>query len=98
MVADWLLAMVPLVAAKVALVCPAATVTLVGTGKIVLLLLRPTITELAGALLSDTVQVVDALLVSVDGEQDRAVSCAGVPRFKVNVGAFAPVPAVTIAV
>ena len=55
-VAVWLLATVPLVAVNVALFCPAAIVTLAGTGRVVLLLASDTAAALAAALLSDTVQ------------------------------------------
>ena len=76
-VAVWLPTTVPLVAVKVALLWFAGTVTLAGTGKVAVLLVRETDVALEAALLSDTVQVVEALLVRADGEHDTEVSCAG---------------------
>ena len=80
-----MLATVPLVAVNVALLCPAAIVTLAGTGRVVLLLASDTAAALVAALLSDTVQVLFALLASVDGEHDTDVSCAGALAVSVNV-------------
>jgi hypothetical protein len=99
MVAVWLLPITPLVAVNVALLCPDGTVTLAGTGKLALLLLSDTTMALVAFLLSDTVQVVLALLARVDGEHDTPVNCAGAgaARLSVNVCAPPPVPAVTIA-
>jgi hypothetical protein len=84
-VAVWLLATVPLVAVNEALPCPAATVTLPGTGSVALLLASDTATALEAALLSDTVQLIVALLARLDGEHDTDVSCAGALALSVNV-------------
>jgi hypothetical protein len=48
--------------------------------------------------LSDTVQVLDALLPKLEGAQDSVVSCVGAVRFNVTVLVDPPVPAVTTAV
>ena len=77
MVAVWLLLTVPLVAVKVAVLWPAATVTLAGTGRVAELLASVTETGLAVTWLSDTVQVVLALLPRFEGEQETEVSWAG---------------------
>jgi hypothetical protein len=85
-VAVWLVAIVPAVAMKVVLVCPEAIVTLAGTGKVAVLLLSETAVELEAVLFSETVQVVVALLVSVDGEQESEESWGGgAARLTVNV-------------
>ena len=84
-VADWLLLMVPLVAVNVALLCPAETITLAGTCKIGMLLLRKTVVALAVAVVSDTVQVVLRLLARLDGEHDTEVNCAGPLAVSVKV-------------
>ena len=76
-VAFWLLLMVPEVAAKVALVCPDAMATLVGTESNVLPLTSETITVLEAALFKAAVQVLEALLAKVDGEQESELSWAG---------------------
>jgi hypothetical protein len=65
------------VAAKVALLWFAGMVTLAGTGNVPVLLVRETDMAPAAALLSETVQVVEALLARADGEHDTEVSCAG---------------------
>ncbi len=56
-------------AAKVALVWPAAMVTLAGTVSAVTLLLIATTIGVVAGLLSDTVQVAEPLLPTVDGAQ-----------------------------
>jgi hypothetical protein len=84
-VAVWLPATVPLVAVNEALLCPAATITLGGTGRDALLLKSETATALVAVLLSDTVQLVVALLARADGEHDTDVSCAGALAVSVNV-------------
>jgi hypothetical protein len=85
-VAVWLVAILPAVAMKVVLVCPEAIVTLAGTGKVAVLLLSETAVELEAVLFSETVQVVVALLVSVDGEQESEESWGGgAARLTVNV-------------
>ena len=78
---------VPVVAAKVALLWPAATFTLAGTLKATLLLLKETVVMLAAAWFNDTVQVLDALLPRVDGEHDTDVSRAGAFAERVNAWA-----------
>jgi hypothetical protein len=78
---------VPVVAARVALLWLAATLILAGTVKAALLLLKETVVVLAAGWFNDTVQVLDALLPRVDGEQDTEVSCAG--AFAVRVNAWA---------
>ena len=62
----------------------AAIVTLAGTETTALLLLRATEVELSAALLSDTVQVLVALLPSVDGVQESPVKVAGALAVMVN--------------
>jgi hypothetical protein len=76
---------VPVVAANVALLWLAATVTLAGTVSDPLLLLKVTATALAVALFNDTVQVLDALLPKLEGEHDTDESCAGALAVRVNV-------------
>ena len=65
---------VPVVAANVALLCAAPTVTLAGTVKAALLLLKDTVVAPEAALFNETVQVLEALLPRVDGAQDTEVS------------------------
>jgi hypothetical protein len=72
-------------------------VTLDGTVSAVALLLIATTVELMAALLSETVQVLDALLPKLEGAQDTDVSCTGATRLNVTVIAVPPVPAVTTA-
>ena len=74
-----------MVAAKVALLWVAPTVTLAGTVNDPLLLPKVTMLPLAAALLSVTVHVLDALLPKLEGEQDTDESCAGVFPVSVNV-------------
>ena len=57
-----------------------------------------TTVALAAALLSETVQVLDALLPRLEGAQDSDVSWPAAVRLSVTVFAGAPVPAVTTAV
>jgi len=70
-----MLPITPAVAVKVALLRPEATVTLGGTVSNPLLLVRDTIAGLVAAWFKVTVQVLDALLASVDGAQASDVSC-----------------------
>jgi hypothetical protein len=72
----WLLLTVPEVAVKVALLWPDATVALAGTVSNPLLLVSETVAALLAALLNVTVQVLDALLPSVEGAQATDVSVA----------------------
>ncbi len=68
---------VPVVAVKVAVLWLAATLTLAGTASAPLLLLKETVVVLAAALFKVTVQVLDALLLRLDGVHDTEDSCAG---------------------
>jgi hypothetical protein len=77
MVAFWLLLTVPEVAANVALLCPGTTATLVGMESNALSLRSATIAVLGAAALKVTVQLADALLPNVAGEQATELSCAG---------------------
>ena len=72
----WLPLTTPEVAAKVALLCPDATLTLAGTASNPLLLASETVMALVAALLKVAVHVLEALLPSVEGAQLRDVSCA----------------------
>jgi hypothetical protein len=81
----WLLLTIPEVAVKVALLWPNATVTLAGTVSNTLLLASETVAALRAALFSVTVQVLDALLPSVEGAQAIDVSCAGPAALSVKV-------------
>jgi hypothetical protein len=81
----WAVLTVVVVAAKVALLWVAATVTLAGTVSDPLLLLKVTVAALVAALFNETVQVLDALLPNEEGEQDTEVSCAGALAVSVNV-------------
>ena len=63
----WLLLTVPEVAVKVALLWPNVTVTLAGTVSNPLSLASETLAALRAALFNVTVQVLDALLPSVEG-------------------------------
>ena len=63
-------------AAKTAVLSPAATVTLAGTVKDPLLLLRLTVVALVTVWLNAAVQVLEALLLSVKGQQNTTESCA----------------------
>jgi hypothetical protein len=83
--AFWLLLTVPEVAAKVALLWPNATVTFAGTVSNPLLLARETVAALTALLFNVTVQVLDALLPSVEGAQASEVSCAGATALSVKV-------------
>ncbi len=75
---------VAVVAAKVALVWLALTVTLAGTVSDALLLLKLSVLAKAPAWFKVTVQVLDALLPSAEGEQDKEVSCDGAFAVRVN--------------
>ena len=76
---------VPVVAAKVALLWPIATVTLVGTVKAALLLFKVTVLATRAALFNATVQVLDALLLNVEGEQVNVEICPAALAESVNV-------------
>ena len=81
----WLLLTTPEAAAKVALLWPDATTTLAGTVSNTLLLASATVAALVAALFKVTVQVLDALLPSVEGAQASEVSCAGALAVTVKV-------------
>ncbi len=70
----WLLLTTPEVAVKVALLWPSATVTLAGTVSNPLLLASVTVAALGAALFKVAVQVLDALLPKVEGEQASELS------------------------
>jgi hypothetical protein len=77
---------IPVVAAKVAEICPTGMETLAGTVKAGLLLLSATWVALAAALFSDTVHMLDELLPSDVGAQLSDVNWAeGAARFNVNL-------------
>ena len=76
---------VAVVAANVALLWVAPTVTLPGTVNDPLLLPKVTTLALVAALFKVTVQVLDALLPRLEGEQDTDDSCAGAFPVSVNV-------------
>ncbi len=76
---------VAVVAAKVALLWDAPTVTLAGTDNDPLLLPKVTTLPVAAALFSVTVHVLDALLPKLEGEQDTDESWAGAFPVSVNV-------------
>ena len=78
---------VPVVAAKLALLWLAATFTLAGIVNAALLLLKDTVVLLATAWFNATMQVLEALLPRVEGEQDTEVSCAGALAVRVNAWA-----------
>jgi hypothetical protein len=72
----WLPLTAPEVAAKVALLCPDATLTPPGTARNPLLLASEMVAALLAALFNVTVQVLDVLLPRTEGAQTRDVSCA----------------------
>ena len=74
-----------MVAANVALLWDAPTVTLAGTVSDPLLLPKVTTLALAAALFNVTVQVLFALLPKLEGEQDTDDSWAGALPVSVNV-------------
>jgi hypothetical protein len=80
-IALWFCGIAPEFAEKLPLVCPVAIVTLLGTVRSALLLLRDTPTEFAAALFRVAVHVLVALLAIVLGEQDKDCNCAGARRF-----------------
>lgn len=84
-VALWLLPTVPDAAANVELLWPNATTTFKGTVSNPLLLTSATVATLVAALVKVTVQVLDALLPSVEGAQASELSCAGALAVSVKV-------------
>ena len=69
---------------KIAVLWLVATVTLAGIVTTASLLLSATEVELAAALLSDTVQVLVALLPKVEGVQESPIKVAGALALMVN--------------
>ena len=76
---------VPVVAAKVADASPAEIETLAGTVRAELLLLRKTCAAFADGLLSETVQVLEALLPRLEGAQETEVNTAALVAFSVKL-------------
>ena len=75
-----------MVALKLADVAAAATITEAGTVRLGLVLVRLTVAPPVGAaLVRVTVQVLDALLPRVEGEQETEESCAGALAASVKV-------------
>ena len=72
-------------AGKVALLWPVVTETLLGTVSNALSLTSATTAVLLAAALNVTVQVVDAMLPNVAGEQATELSCAGALPVAVSV-------------
>ena len=64
---------------------PAGTATLEGTESNPLIPMSDTIVALVGAALNVTVQLVDAVLASAEGAQDRDVICTGPLALAVSV-------------
>jgi hypothetical protein len=89
---------VPVEAVKFALLWFAATVTLAGTVTAALPLAKETEVALAGALFSVAVQLLLALLPSVEGAQERLARVAGLVTSRVNVCVLPPSVAVSSAV
>jgi hypothetical protein len=81
----WALGTVAVVAEKVAVLWFVATVTLAGIVNAALLLFKEMAELLRAALFSVTIQVLDALLPRVEGEQDIDESCAGALAARVKV-------------
>jgi hypothetical protein len=76
---------VAVVAMNVALLWPAAKLRLAGTVKAALLLLSEAVPATRAALFNATVQVLEALLLRVEGEQDIEEICAAAIPVRVNV-------------
>ena len=97
-VADWLLAIAPVVALKVAVVDPAATATEAGTVNTALVLVSVTVLPPVGAAwFRVTVQVLEALGPRLVGLQARAVTIVGATRLMVTLCELLPRVAVTVA-
>src|SRR5712691_8530429 len=93
----WLEVTVPVETWKVTLLCPELTVTLAGTVRAALLLLRETVRLPAADLFNETVHVAEALLPKLEG-QVRAESWAGVDTLMLNVAEMPLALAVMVAV
>ena len=89
---------VPVEAVKLALLWPAATVTLAGTVTTAFPLAKETEVATAADLFNVTVQVLLALLPTVEGAQARPASVAGPLAVSVNVCVLFPRVAVSSAV
>ncbi len=74
-----------MVAANVAVFWLAATVTLAGVVRALVLLVKETMELTVAGLFNVTVQVLDALLPRVEGAQDKEESCAGAAAERVKV-------------
>ena len=98
-VAVWLPEIAPVVALKVAVDEPVATVTDAGTVSAVALLDKATLTPLPGAAwLSVTVQALEAFCPRVDGLQASEVTCRATTRLTLAVAEEAPRVAFRVAV
>ena len=86
----WVLLMVPEVAVNVALLWPAATVTLDGTESNRLLLAIDTPESVVTAVSKLTVHLTETLLVIAEGEQNRDVGCVLVVRWALSVKVCEP--------
>jgi hypothetical protein len=84
-VAFWVLGMFAVVAANVALLWLAATVTLAETVRAVLLLFNTIVEFAAATLFNVTLQVLEALLLRAEGEQVSEESIAGAAALRVTV-------------
>jgi hypothetical protein len=89
---------VPVEAVKLVLLWPAATVTLEGTVSAPLPLAKATEVATAAGLFNVTVQLLLALLPSVEGAQERLTKVAGALAVSVNVCVLLPSVAVSSAV
>jgi hypothetical protein len=89
---------VPVEAAKFAPLWLAASITVLGTVTLASPLVTATTVALAGGLLNVTVQLLLALLPSVEGAQARPTSVAGPLAVSVNVCVLLPSVAVSSAV
>jgi hypothetical protein len=90
--------MLPVVAVKLALLWPAAIVTLAGTLTFALLLLSVTAVAALAVPAIDTAQDAELFEPRLVGEQESVLNCAGATRFKVLVKETALALAVTTAV
>ena|SRR5258707_933444 len=89
---------VPVEAVKFVLLWPAANVTLEGTVSAALPLARETGVATAAGLFNVTAQLLLALLLSVEGAQERLTKVAGALAVSVNVCVLLPSVAVSSAV
>jgi len=89
---------VPVEAVKFALLWFAATITVLGTVTLASPLVTETTVALAGGLFNVTVQLLLALLPSVEGAQERPTKVAGALAVSVNCWLLFPSVAVSSAV